>query len=309
MNKIPVIFDCDPGHDDAIALVLAFSSDKLDVKAVTVTGGNQTLAKTLKNARKVLSFIGKRPPIAAGADKPLFRELVTAPEVHGESGLDGPVIPETDYKAENIHAIELMRRVIMDNKEPVTIISTGPMTNTALLFSVYPEVKKNISLISMMGGGIEMGNWTSMAEFNIYVDPEAAEIVFRSGIPIVMAVLDVTHRAMITRPEVAALRADGGRVSVLVADLVDFFYIIHEKQGFKGAPLHDPCAVAYLIQPELFTTKDYHVDIETHGAHTTGMTVADTRPWSNAVPNAKVLLDVDRDGFVRLLTAACASYG
>ena len=308
MKKIPVIIDCDPGHDDAIALILAFAREELDVKAVTVVAGNQTLDKTTLNAKKILSFIGKQPPLAAGAARPLVRELVTAGSVHGESGLDGPDIPEPSFSEEPFPAVELLRRTIMENPEPITLVPTGPLTNIALLFSAYPEVKKNINQISMMGGGLEMGNWSSAAEFNIIVDPEAADIVFRSGIPITMAGLDVTHRAMILPEEVEELRRLGGRVPVLVADLVDFYGRYHSEQGFAGSPLHDPCAVAWLVRPEIFTAKPYHVVIETKGCHTAGMTLADRRPWTKAQPNALVLLDLDRAAFIQMLFDACKFY-
>jgi pyrimidine-specific ribonucleoside hydrolase len=308
MKKIPVIIDCDPGHDDAVALILAFASKELDIKAVTVVAGNQTLDKTLLNAKKVLTLIGARPPVAAGAAKPLCRELVTAPSVHGESGMDGPVFPDPDFHEEAIPAVELLRKTIMESPEPITLIPTGPLTNIAVLFTAYPEVKKNIEKISLMGGGIEMGNWTSAAEFNIYVDPEAADIVFTSGIPIVMSGLDVTHRAMIMRDEVEYLRKLGGKVPVLVAELVDFFFKFHEEQGFAGAPLHDPCAVAYIINPQLFVTKPFRVDIECGGKYTSGMTLADRRPWSKVTPNVTVCLDLDRKKFIDLIIGACKSY-
>ena len=300
--------DCDPGHDDAIALILAFGSGALDIKAVTVTGGNQTLKKTLLNAKRVLSFIGKRPPVAAGAEKPMCRELEIAPSVHGESGLDGPVLPEPDFQEEPVPAVELLHKVIMESPEPITLIPTGPLTNIGFLFSIYPEVKKNIRLISLMGGGIGTGNWTPAAEFNILVDPEAADIVFTSGVPIIMSGLDVTHKALIMREEIEFLRNLGGKVPVMVAELLDFFARFHDKQGFPGTPLHDPCAVANVIKPELFTTMPYHIDIECRGKHTTGMTLADRRPWSNAAPNVNACVDVDRKGFIDLIIEACKSF-
>jgi pyrimidine-specific ribonucleoside hydrolase len=308
MKKIPVIIDCDPGHDDAIALILAFASEKLDVKAVTVTGGNQTLAKTLNNAKKVLSFIGRRPPLAAGADKPMFRELEIAEEVHGVSGLGDVALPETDYKEEPVPAVDLMRRVITENSEPVTLVPTGPLTNLGILFTAYPEVKKNIARISLMGGGIEAGNWSAAAEFNMAVDPEAAEIVFTSGVPITMCPLDVTHKALVTPADLEVLRGHGGPVPLLAAQMIDFYFEYHIAQGFTGAPMHDPCAVAYLVAPELFKTADYHIDIETRGRHTAGMTLADRRFWSRAAPNATVCLDVDSPALVRMIIDACKSY-
>jgi len=308
MNRLPIIMDCDPGHDDAIALILAFSSPKLDVRAVTVTGGNQTVEKTLRNARKVLSYIGVRPPLARGADKPMFRELETAAAVHGESGLGGPVIPETDYREVPLCAVDLMRKTILESPKPVTLVPTGPLTNIGILLSTYPEVKRNIGGVSLMGGAVLGGNWTAAAEFNILVDPEAADIVFSSGLPIVMSGLDVTHKAYIKKDEVESIRSLGGKVPKLVAELLDFFFKFHDERGYVGAPLHDPCAVAYLMAPEIFTTRDYYVQIETRGEFTTGATVADRAGTTGKPANAKVSMDVDRDAFIRLLVDACASY-
>jgi pyrimidine-specific ribonucleoside hydrolase len=308
MKKTPVVFDCDPGHDDAIALILAFASEELEIKAVTVTAGNQTLEKTLRNAKSILSCIGKHPLVAGGAAKPMCRTLEIAPSVHGESGLDGPVLPEPDFQEESVPAVELLHKTILNSPDPITMIATGPLTNIGILFTAYPEVKKNIRQISLMGGGIETGNWTPAAEFNILVDPEAADIVFTSGIPITMAGLDVTHKAMIMKGEIEQLRNLGGKVPVFVAELLDFFSKFHDTQGFPGTPLHDPCAVAYVIKPELFITKPYHVDIECHGKFTTGMTLADRRPWSNKIPNVTACLDLDRKGFIDLIIEACKSY-
>ena len=308
MKKIPIIIDCDPGHDDAIALILACAREELDVKAVTVSAGNQTLEKTLNNAKRVLSFIGKRPPVAAGAERPMFRALETAPAVHGESGLDGPVIPEADFQEERIPAVELLRKTILESPEPITLVPTGPLTNIGILFSAYPEVKRNIERISLMGGAIGAGNWTAAAEFNILVDPEAADIVFSSGLPIVMCGLDVTHKAMIMQEEVERLRSNGGKVPVFVAELVDFFFEFHREQGFAGAPLHDACAVAYLVRPDLFTVEPYSVVVECSGKHTSGMTLADRRFWVKSGHNVLACMDIDRAGFIGLLTEACESY-
>ena len=308
MAKIPVIIDCDTGHDDAIALVLAFAAKDLDIRAVTVAAGNQTLDKTLLNTKKVLSYIGARVPVAAGAAKPMFRELVTAPSVHGESGLDGPLLPAPDFSEEAIPALELLRKTISESPEPITLIPTGPLTNIGILFTVYPELKKNIKEISLMGGAIETSNWTSAAEFNIFVDPEAAEIVFNSGIPIIMSGLDVTHRAYITDDEIKKLKALGGKVPVLVAELLEFYSRFYKTTGLKGSALHDPCAVAYLIKPEIFVSKAFRIDIECHGKYTSGMTLADKRPWTDAKPNVKANMDLDREEFIKLLFEACLSY-
>ncbi|MDR0876943.1 MAG: nucleoside hydrolase [Treponema sp.] len=308
MNKIPIIFDCDPGHDDAIALIFAFAQASLDIKAVTTVAGNAGLDKTLINAKKILGLLGRRPLLAAGAAKPMFRNLVTAPQVHGESGLDGPAIPLPDYPEEKVNAVELMRRLITESPEPVTIIATGPLTNLGILFTAFPEVKKNISTISLMGGAIGAGNWTSAAEFNIYVDPEAADIVFSSGVPLVMSGLDVTTKALIMKDEIDVIRSLGGAVPVLTADLLDFYFQFYKKNGYPGAALHDPCAVACLTHPALFTGRRYHVVVETKGKHTDGMTLADLRPYSDAKPNAIVNMDIDRKEFIKVLTEACAAY-
>ena len=193
---LPIILDCDPGHDDAIAIVLALASPELEVKAITSSAGNQTPEKTLRNVLRMLTLL-KRPdiPVAGGAVKPLMRELIIADNVHGESGLDGPALPEPSFAPLNCNAVELMAKTLRESHEPVTLVSTGPQTNVALLLNSHPELHDKIAQIVIMGGAMALGNWTPAAEFNIYVDPEAAEIVFQSGIPIVMAGQDVTHKA------------------------------------------------------------------------------------------------------------------
>jgi len=223
--------------------------------------------------------------------------------------MDGPALPETDYREEPVPAVELLRRTIIESPDPVTLIPTGPLTNIGVLLTAFPEVKKNIGRISLMGGSILAGgNWTAAAEFNILVDPEAADIVFSSGLPIAMAGLDVTHRALIFRNEVETLRGFGGKVPVLVAELLDFYSKWDAAIAFPGTPLHDPCAVAWLIAPELFSTKDYYVRIETRGKATLGMTMADIRSWTGEKPNVTALMDVNREGFIRLIFDACKSY-
>lgn len=310
MKRI-VLMNCDPGHDDAIALFLAFSSELLDVRAVTVSAGNQTIEKTLNNAKRIISLAGARPKVAKGAGKPLIRELMVAPSVHGDSGLDGPDIPESDIVEEPCGAVELMYREIMDaanNGRKVTVVSTCPLTDIAALLLAHPDVNPHIELLSIMGGAVYGGNWTPAAEFNILVDPEAADIVFRSGIPIVMCGLDVTHKALVLPEEVEMFRSMGGRIPVITAELLDYFWKFHKAQGFAGSPLHDACAVAYLIAPELFTTADYHIDIETQGLYTTGATVADVQGTTGKAPNARVCMDIDREGFIRLLRSAMEYY-
>ncbi|HHT0189926.1 inosine-uridine preferring nucleoside hydrolase [Raoultella planticola] len=309
---LPIILDCDPGHDDAIAIVLALASPELDVKAITSSAGNQTPEKTLRNVLRMLTLLQRQDiPVAGGARKPLMRELIIADNVHGESGLDGPALPEPDFAPQSVTAVELMAKTLRESPQPVTIVATGPQTNVALLLNSHPELHDKIARIVMMGGAMVLGNWQPAAEFNIYVDPEAAEIVFQSGIPVVMAGLDVTHRAQIHGLDIERFRQLGNPVATIVAELLDFFMEYHKdaKWGFTGAPLHDPCTIAWLLKPELFTSVERWVGVETQGKYTQGMTVVDYYFLTGKQPNTTVLLDVDREGFVDLLAERLAFYG
>lgn len=309
---LPIILDCDPGHDDAIAIVLALASPELDVKAITSSAGNQTPEKTLRNVLRMLTLLQRQDiPVAGGARKPLMRKLIIADNVHGESGLDGPALPEPDFAPQSVTAVELMAKTLRESPQPVTIVATGPQTNVALLLNSHPELHDKIARIVMMGGAMVLGNWQPAAEFNIYVDPEAAEIVFQSGIPVVMAGLDVTHRAQIHGLDIERFRQLGNPVATIVAELLDFFMEYHKdaKWGFTGAPLHDPCTIAWLLKPELFTSVERWVGVETQGKYTQGMTVVDYYFLTGNQPNTTVLLDVDREGFVDLLAERLAFYG
>lgn len=309
---LPIILDCDPGHDDAIAIVLALASPELDVKAITSSAGNQTPEKTLRNVLRMLTLLQRQDiPVAGGARKPLMRELIIADNVHGESGLDGPALPEPDFAPQSCTAVELMAKTLRESPQPVTIVATGPQTNVALLLNSHPELHDKIARIVIMGGAMVLGNWQPAAEFNIYVDPEAAEIVFQSGIPVVMAGLDVTHRAQIHGLDIERFRQLGNPVATIVAELLDFFMEYHKdaKWGFTGAPLHDPCTIAWLLKPELFTSVERWVGVETQGKYTQGMTVVDYYFLTGNQPNTTVLLDVDREGFVDLLAERLAFYG
>ncbi len=308
---LPIILDCDPGHDDAIALVLALASPELEVKAVTSSAGNQTPDKTLRNVLRMLTLLKRSDiPVAGGAVKPLMRDLIIADNVHGETGLDGPALPEPDFAPQNCTAVELMAKVLRESPEPVTLVATGPQTNVALLLNSHPELHAKIARIVIMGGAMGLGNWTPAAEFNIYVDPEAAEIVFQSGIPVVMAGLDVTHRAQIMADDIERFRAINNPVARTVAELLDFFMEYHktEKWGFQGAPLHDPCTIAWLLKPEIFTTARRWVGVETQGKYTQGMTVVDYFMLSGNEPNTDIMLDIDRQAFVDLLAERLAFY-
>ncbi|MFL9706953.1 pyrimidine-specific ribonucleoside hydrolase RihA [Aeromonas veronii] len=308
---LPVILDCDPGHDDAIALILALASPELNVLAVTTSAGNQTPDKTLNNALRILTLLGRDDiPVAAGAPKPLARELIIADNVHGESGLDGPKLPDPAFAPQAMTGLELMAKCLRESPQPVTLVPTGPLTNIALLLAAHPELKPKIARIVLMGGAAGAGNWTPAAEFNIYVDPEAADMVFKSGIPITMCGLDVTHEAQVMDEDIERVRAITNPVAQCVAGLLDFFMIYHRdpKWGFAGAPLHDPCTIAWLLAPELFHGVECRVDIETCGEHTVGMTVVDRYGLTGKPANALVLLGLDRPGFIDLLVTRLRAF-
>lgn len=309
MNRpIPVILDGDPGHDDAIAWVIAHASPLLDVRAVTSVCGNQTIEKTTYNARRVCQLIGLDVPVAMGLPRPLLTPPMNAPSVHGESGLDGPALPEPVRPMSALRSVELMAKVLEESEEPVTIVATGPQTNVAALLLSHPELKSKIARISLMGGGIAFGNWTPAAEFNILVDPEAAKVVFNSGLPILMAGLDVTEKALIFPEDFRRIEALHNPVSDIVWQWLEFFYEFHRTIGYAGAPMHDPCAVAALIRPDLFQMKDYYVQIETEGEFCKGTTVADVYGVTGRAPNVRCMMDVDREGFADFLVECIRSY-
>lgn len=307
----PIILDCDPGHDDAISLILALSSNQLNPLAVTTSAGNQTPDKTLNNALRILTLLNRSDiPVAGGAIKPLARELIIADNVHGESGLDGPKLPDPAFDPVKQNAIELIAQKVRQSSEPVTLIPSGPLTNIALFIANYPELHTKIERIVLMGGAAGVGNWTPAAEFNIFVDPEAADMMFKSGIPITMCGLDVTHQAQIMDEDIERIRQIPNPVAQCVAELLDFFMIYHRdpKWGFTGAPLHDPCTIAWLLKPELFTAQDCWVAVETKGEHTQGMTLVDRYQLTDKPSNATVLFDIDREGFVDLIVECLTAY-
>ena len=308
IKKIPVILDGDPGHDGAIAWVLATASPLLDIKAVTSVCGNQTIQKTTYNAGRIMTLVGLDVPLAMGRVKPLVADAIIAPTVHGNSGLDGPALPEPKNKPLEIDACTLMAQVLEESSEPVVLIPTGPLTNVATLLLLYPHLKPKIRHIYLMGGGIDFGNWTPAAEFNILVDPEAAEVVFTSGIPITMAGLDVTEKALVFPEDFERVRAVGNPVAKVVAEWLDFFYGFHRSIGYPGAPVHDAVAVAALIRPEIMTMVDMYVQIETTGDYCRGATVGDKLGVLGKPANARVIMGIDRQKFVDLLVEAAEHY-
>jgi inosine-uridine nucleoside N-ribohydrolase len=298
----PIILDCDPGHDDAIAIMLAAGDPAVDLLAITTVAGNQTLDKTTLNALRVCTLAGVHDvPVAAGCARPLTRPLQVAEDVHGESGLDGPRFGEPAVRVTGEHAVDLVHRVLQGHPEPVTLVPTGPLTNIALLLSRYPEDVPRIREIVLMGGSTERGNVSPYAEFNIFVDPEAAAIVFGSGVPVTMCGLNVTHQALVTPDVVARLEALGGAIGPVCVELMTFFASSYrELFGFQAPPLHDPVAVARVIDPSLVECVDAHVAIEVVGEHTRGATVVDLA----AAPNAKVAVGLDVPRFWDRLLAA-----
>ncbi|MFD1548555.1 pyrimidine-specific ribonucleoside hydrolase RihA [Levilactobacillus fuyuanensis] len=309
MKKI--IMDCDPGHDDALAMMLALASPEIDLLAVTASAGNQTPEKTLNNAMRLLTLMHHQEiPVAGGNRTPLMQPLETAGNVHGKSGLDGADLPDPDFAVQDMTAIELIAKTLRESSDSVTLVVTGPMTNIALFLRVYPELKQKIERIVFMGGAMGLGNWTPSVEFNIYVDPEAAKIVLNAGIPLTMAPLNVTHKAQILKPEIAAIGEINNPVAHAFQGLLNFFEVYHEnpKWGFKGAPLHDPCTIAWLLHPEMFKSELMNVDVETQGELVRGETVCDYYELTGKPKNTDVLLDIDRPAFIQLITDSLKTF-
>lgn len=307
MKKI--ILDCDPGHDDMIAIILACSSDEIDLMGITTVAGNQTGDKTFINTLKVLTLINRIDiPVARGFDKPIFKKLTVAPRIHGVSGLDGADLPEPNIKllervkTLDIHAVDFIIKSVKESDEKVTIVPTGPLTNIAIALLKEPLIKDNIDRIILMGGAVYDSNITPASEFNIYVDPEAAKIVFESGIPITMVGLDVTNKAILTFKDIEELNNLQGRVSGVIAPLLKFFAQANKDFfGIGGAPLHDALAVSYIIMPDIIKTKYLNVTIETEGKYTRGRTVVDVYNITGKEPNVDVAFEVNSLAFKKLI--------
>ena len=296
--KHKIILDCDPGHDDAIAILLAAHHPEIDLLAITTVAGNQSVEKTTHNALKVCSLANIRQvPIAMGLDRPLVRPAKHAPDIHGESGMDGPHIPEPDIELDPRHGVDLLIELLLNSDGDITLVPTGPLTNIAAAMRREPAIVPKIAAISLMGGAIGVGNVTPSAEFNIHTDPEAAAIVFGCGRPITMVPLEVTHQALAMQEVTARLRAAQRPVATFVADLLVFFAdTYHSVFGFPAAPVHDPCAVAAVIDPTILRAHTMHVEIETTGVWTAGRTVCDAYGTFGKEPNARVgyALEVER---------------
>jgi purine nucleosidase len=306
-----IIIDTDPGQDDAFAILLALGSpEEIDLLGIVAVAGNVPLALTQKNSRMICELAGKPDvKVFAGCDRPLKRKLVTAEHVHGKTGLDGPVLADPKMPLQDQHGVDfIIETLLREASGTVTLCPLGPLTNIAAAFLKAPDVVERVQQIVLMGGAyFEVGNITPAAEFNIYVDPEAADIVFKSGVPLVVMPLDVTHKVLTTRARVEAFRAMGTNVGRVAAEWADFFERFDmEKYGSDGGPLHDPTVIAYLIRPELFKGRHINVEIETLSELTLGMTVADWWGVTDRAPNAYFVGDVDAQGFFDLLTERLA---
>ena len=310
MTQTSIILDCDPGHDDAIALLLALASPELEVVGVTTVSGNQTVDKTTANALRILELAGRADiPVHVGADRPFVRERDVAAHVHGESGLDGPDLPPPTTAAREQHAVAFLAEQIAARAGQITLVATGPLTNVGLLFALHPEVRPE--RIVLMGGSVGEGNRTPAAEFNIWADPEAAERVFVEGLDTTMVGLDVTHRALITDAHTEELRG-AGKVGTVVAELMDFYARFHKARypELDGSPMHDPVCIAHLVAPGLVDVRDALIEVDCGDGPSRGRTNVDWRDREHfGAPNGKVGLDLDGDAFARLVVERIASLG
>jgi purine nucleosidase len=306
-----IILDCDPGQDDAIAILLAHGSPEIDLCAITTVAGNQTLDKTTLNARRVATVAGIRGvPIAAGCDRPLLRELVTAGEIHGDSGLDGPTFPEPAAPLAEAHAVDLIVDLVMGSSGDITLVPTGPLTNVAMALRKEPRLAGRVQEVVLMGGSYTRGNVTPAAEFNIMVDPEAAAIVFEAGWPLTMIGLDLTHQAQATPEVTERIAGVGTPLSGIVLQLFEFYgrrYRIAERMGYP--PVHDPCTIARIIRPDVVECVDAFVAVETQGRWTPGMTVTEFRADRGHAFNARVATKLDFQGFWDLVIDALTRIG
>jgi purine nucleosidase len=307
-----IILDCDPGHDDAVAMLLAHGNPNIDLVAVTTVYGNQSIDKVTRNALAIAKIAGiTGVTFARGAHRPLVRQLETAASIHGETGLDGPELPEPDIHLDARHAVDVIIDTVMDN-EPgtITIVPTGALTNLALAVRKEPRIASRVREIVLMGGAYAGGNWSATAEFNIVIDPEAAHIVFNESWPLTMVGLDVTHKALATPDVLAAIAAVGTGPSRFVGELMNFFaHAYKDAQGFDYPPVHDPCAVAYVIDPSVLTVQKVPLDVELVGTLTVGMTVADFRSPAPASCTTQVATALDAPKFWALVVDALERIG
>jgi inosine-uridine nucleoside N-ribohydrolase len=307
----PIILDCDPGHDDAMAILLARGCPDIDLLAITTVAGNQTLEKTTLNARRVCTAARiDDVPIYAGCDRPLVRPQIIAADVHGASGLDGPVFGEPTVPVADEHAVDFLVRALMASDGDITLVPVGPLTNIAMALRREPRIAQRAAGVVLMGGAYTRGNRTPAAEFNILADPEAAAIVFQAGWPVTMVGLELTHQARATQQVIDEIAAIGTPLSATVVEMMTFFGGAYRAtRGFEAPPVHDPCAVARVARPELVGVRDAFVAVETRGQWTAGMTVTDFRLQLGHEANARVATDLDAAGFWALMLDALRALG
>ena len=307
-----IILDCDPGHDDAVAILLAHGNPEIELLAITTVVGNQTLEKVTRNALLVADVAGITGiPIAAGCDRPLVRKIENAPSIHGESGMDGPLLPPAHSHADPRHAVKLIIDLVMSHEaKTITLVPTGGLTNIAMAARLEPRIVERVQEVVLMGGGYHMGNWSAVAEFNIKIDPEAAHIVFNESWPVTMVGLDLTHQALATPEVLQRVKEVGTKPSAFMLEIMDYYSKVYKRNRLmEAAPVHDPCAVAYVIDPTVMTTERVPVNIELSGELTLGMTVADFRNPRPEHCHTQVAVKLDFDKFWELVVDALKRIG
>ena len=309
MEKTKIILDCDPGHDDAVAITLAANSDKIDLLGITVVAGNQTLEKTQVNARNVCQWLGVDVPVYAGCGQPMVREKMIAGDIHGETGLDGPAFPPLTKPLEKEHAVNFIIRTLMESDGDITMVTTGPMTNLAMAMRMEPAIIPKIKQIVLMGGAYTNGNVTPAAEFNIIADADAAYVCFTNGRPITMMGLDVTRKVLCYPEIVDRMEKIGNKASQLFADLMRFFCKTQKEVfGWEGGPLHDPVTIAWLIDPSVVTLKPMHAEIDIRSVQSYGRTNCDFFGYGGQEPTANVAIDIDAEKFWDIVEAGLKRY-
>lgn len=309
MDRTKIILDCDPGHDDAVAIMLAGKSPKIDLLGITVVAGNQTLDNTQRNALNVVQCLGLDVPVYAGCGQPMIREKMTAGDIHGKTGLDGPVFEPLTRKLEPEHGVNFIIRTLMESRDPITVVTTGPMTNLGMAIRMEPRIVEKIQRIVLMGGAYTNGNVTPAAEFNIIADADAAYVCFTSGRPITMVGLDVTRKALCYPSIVERMDKVGNKASKLFVDLMKHFCKSQKEVfGWEGGPLHDPITVAYLIDPTVLTTKPMHAEIDIRSTQSYGRTNCDYFGYQKKEPNADVAIDIDVEKFWNMIEEGLRLY-
>lgn len=309
MDRTKIILDCDPGHDDAVAIMLAGKSPKIDLLGITVVAGNQTLDNTQRNALNVVQCLGLDVPVYAGCGQPMIREKMTAGDIHGKTGLDGPVFEPLTRKLEPEHGVNFIIRTLMESRDPITVVTTGPMTNLGMAIRMEPRILEKIQRIVLMGGAYTNGNVTPAAEFNIIADADAAYVCFTSGRPITMVGLDVTRKALCYPSIVERMDKVGNKASKLFVDLMKHFCKSQKEVfGWEGGPLHDPITIAYLIDPTVLTTKPMHAEIDIRSTQSYGRTNCDYFGYQKKEPNADVAIDIDVEKFWNMIEEGLRLY-